>query len=217
MHRQVKSAAQLSQGSSPIFLLNVIQRCHGDHIFILIGKSHLYILHRFHQIHKDQAHCGLIDPFPVLLTIYKGIDDVFKKVLDLQHLCNFKVQILSSLLILAENIHQKICQHIVIACHGIGYVKKLRQHHKIDCNIILTRFQDLMLRKLIEKKQLTFIHYDPFSIDDISEGALAHIQHLHKIMPVRRKIYEPGVSTHCNQSAFLEHLATVHSKSRPDV
>ena len=122
------------------------------------------------------------------------------------------MQILSSLLILAENIHQKICQHIVIACHGIGYVKKLRKHHKIDCNIILTRFQDLMLRKLIEKKQLTFIHYDPFSIDDISEGALAHIQHLHKIMPVRRKIYEPGVSTHCNQSAFLEHLATVHSK-----
>ena len=38
----------------------------------------------------------------------------------------------------------------------------------IDRNIILPRFQNLMLRKLIEKKQLAFVNYDFFSVNDIA-------------------------------------------------
>ena len=83
MHGQMKTAAQLCQGSCPVFLLNVVQCGHGDHVFVLVGKTHLHVLYGFHQVHKDQAHCGLINPFPVLFSIYQGIDDVFQKILDL--------------------------------------------------------------------------------------------------------------------------------------
>ena len=169
MHGQMKPGAQLCQSSCPVLLLNIIQGCHRDHIFVLIGKAHLHILYGFHQIHKNQAHCGLVDPFPVFFAVYQRIDDIFQKILDLQDLCNLKVKIFATFLILTQNIYQKIRQHIVIASHGISYIKKLRQHHEIDGNIILSRFQDLMLCKLVEKKQLAFIHHDFFSIDDIGE------------------------------------------------
>ena len=122
------------------------------------------------------------------------------------------MEIFTPLFILAQYIHQKICQHVVIPCHGIGHIKKLRQHHKIDGNIILSRFQDLMFRKLVEKKQLPFIHHNFFSIDDIGQRSLAHIQHFHKIMPVRREMHKTSMGTHRNQSAFFQHLSTVYGK-----
>ena len=208
----MQTTTKLRQRSSPVFLFNIIQCCHRDHIFVLIGQTHLHILHRFYQIHEYQAHCGLIDPLSVLLTVYKRIDDIFQKILDLQHFRNLKMKIFPTLFILSQDIHQKICQHIVIARHGIGHIKKLRQHHKIDRNIILPRFQNLMLRKLIEKKQLAFVNYDFFSVNDISQRSLTHIQHFHKIMPVSRKIHKTGVCTHSDQPAFFQHFTAVHSK-----
>ena len=208
----MQTTTKLRQRGSPVFLFNIIQCCHGNHIFVLIGQPHLHILHRFYQIHKDQAHCGLIDPLSVLLTVYKRINDIFQQILDLQHFRNLKMKIFPTLFILTQDIHQKICQHIVISRHGIGHIKKLRQHHKIDRNIILPRFQNLMLRKLIKKKQLTFVNYDFFSINDISQRSLTHIQHFHKIMPVRRKIHKTGVCTHSDQPAFFQHLTAVHGK-----
>ncbi len=35
--------AQLRKGSCPIFLFNIVQCCHGDYIFVLIGQTHLHI------------------------------------------------------------------------------------------------------------------------------------------------------------------------------
>ena len=43
MHRQMKPGAQLRKGSCPVLLLNIVQCCHGDHIFVLIGQTHLHI------------------------------------------------------------------------------------------------------------------------------------------------------------------------------
>lgn len=43
MHGKMQTTTKLRQRSSPIFLFNIIQCCHRDHIFVLIGQTHLHI------------------------------------------------------------------------------------------------------------------------------------------------------------------------------
>ncbi|WP_334303506.1 sensor histidine kinase [Blautia massiliensis (ex Durand et al. 2017)] len=43
MHGKMQTTTKLRQCGSPVFLFNIIQCCHGDHIFVLIGQTHLHI------------------------------------------------------------------------------------------------------------------------------------------------------------------------------
>ena len=43
MHGKMQTTTKLRQRSSPVFLFNIIQCCHRDHIFVLIGQTHLHI------------------------------------------------------------------------------------------------------------------------------------------------------------------------------
>lgn len=95
MHRKVQFLTKLRKCSCPVLLLNIIQSGHCDHVLILVWKTHLCVLHRLQKIQKDKPHRCLIDTILVSLPRYQRVDDIFKQILDLQHLCHFEMKIFS--------------------------------------------------------------------------------------------------------------------------
>ena len=212
MHGQMKRFTQLSESCSFVFLFYIVQGCHRDHILVLIWHTHFHILYGIHQIQENQPHSCLIDPVILTLTCHQRIDHILQQILDLQNLCHSEIKILSLLLILAENIYQKICQHIISPCHGISHIKKFRKDHKINSNVTLSRRQKLMFCILIKKQQLTLSNHYFLAVYNIGDRALAYIKHLNKIVSVSREINKPGMGTHSDQLTLIQHLSAVYNE-----
>lgn len=68
MHGKMQTTTKLRQRSSPVFLFNIIQCCHRDHIFVLIGQTHLHIENIVLLISDDGVE---ISP-EILSTILSG-------------------------------------------------------------------------------------------------------------------------------------------------
>ena len=215
MHRQMQFFAEFCKCRRFVLLFDIIQRCHCDHVFILIRQAHLRILYRFQKIEENQSHRCLVDPILIAFTGHKRVDHIFKKILDLQHFCDLKMQIFSTLFILAQHINQEICKDIIIPRHRIGHIKKLWKDHKVDCNIFFPRRQNLMSRILVQKQQFACMDHDFFTTYNICKLSLADIKHLNIIMPVRWKMHKSCMGTYSDQFALTEHFRTVHREILP--
>ena len=107
--------------------------------------------------------------------------------------------------------YQKIPQDVLLLEHGKAAVEELGQDDEVDCDIVLGGGQDLMVHRLVEKEQVPGLeHHLLGAVDDVGGGAAAHIDQFHIVVPVARKMNEPGVGAYLDQFALFQQAGAVH-------
>ena len=86
--------------------------------------------------------------------------------------------------------------------HGAQHgVKELGKDHEIDGDVLPAGREDFLHRMLVHEEQVALLQRDPVAVDDVRGRTFAHVDKLHIVVGVERKMDKARVGTDVDQLA----------------
>ena len=159
-----------------------------------------------HEVHEEQAHCGLRDAALIGGFRVHGENQVFHEVADLCDAGHGEIQVIAVGIFVCEAGDDEVAQ-----CAGLSpnhlecCIEELRKYHEIDSDIIAAGRHYFLNGVLIQEEQIAFLEDDFLAVYYVSRRALAHIDELDEIVSVTREVNEADMRPYINQLTILQN------------
>ena len=211
--RQLQPGGDLLQGAAAVGGFDVLQRREHRVFVPAVRQGAVDGLGKEGQVLQQQPHGGLVEQIHPGFFLQQRPDHVLQKIFHRQDVPRRNVQPACKGRLPGQCGDEEIPQHVLLFQHPEAAVKELGQNDEVDSHVPLAGGQDLVVDRLVEEQQVPLAqHQFSAAVEDVGGGATAHVEHLHIIMTMPRKMHKPRMGANLDKFALFQQLVTVHHK-----